>query len=332
MYSLRAASRALAPTSQTSLPRVLARALSTEPNEQQAQQSTNTHLSQRAARPRSLKQVTEEGGATAKLVAIAVQNTAKTEPAVQALGQRGGRPYKPRQQAGEGEQGRSSAPRPRRQRETAAVDAALLEGVEGEAPVQRAKETRGPRRERPQQGSSGLGAALSSRRSNVSDAARELLDRASLSYRPPRPAGGPRGAPRKPRGPARPKQPRAPRPSLAANTFSAEDTKPLTLPTSVRVPTANIAQLLRADLAAKALQVKAAVGQGVDENAAKQGDRERARRVLGGDYSLWTEAGSQVAKGAKGHALEHARGVLALNPSVGISGREALLNKVKEAL
>ncbi|GAA5967402.1 hypothetical protein JCM11641_000538 [Rhodosporidiobolus odoratus] len=349
MSLLRAASRAVVPSCPTSTSSILIRPLSTQQSEQPPQpEAQSTHITQRTARPRTLKQVSEQGGATAKLVALAVSNTAQREPARNALaGQH--RPFPPRQQQQRGGDESASAsssaggpldfsssrpPSPRRPRQSAAVDSTLLEG----APVatgESTPSTRGPRRPFNRQPTTGLGAALASRRSNVSEEARSLLDRAAPSFRnrpgaPNSGLGGGAGA-RKPRGPARPKQPRRDRPSAASSSnFSQADMSPLDVPSTVHLGRVNLSQLLRANAVEKAAQVKEAVGAVADVNAEKQEDRERARLVLGGDYSIWTQAGKKVAAGGK--ALEHARGILTLNPSVGMAGREALLSKVKEAL
>ncbi|GAA6031678.1 hypothetical protein JCM8097_001929 [Rhodosporidiobolus ruineniae] len=356
MYPVRAASRLLAPSSssaQLSLPRLLTRALSTEPTPEPAQKPRNPHVEQRAARTRSLRQVSEAGGATAKLVALAVGNTAQAAEGQQQGQQRHQRRLRPQQQQqGEAVEGEGAvAPRRtfRQRQQTAEVDASLLEGDGAAAPTP-SQQVKRPHPRRPQ-GGSNLGSSLSARRSSLSPEARALRESGAPRFSrgpaggPGRPgaragpggASGPAGA-RKPRPPMRPKLPRRAPGAGASSIFSAQDTAPLPSPPSVvAVPRANLQQLLRAELAAKQKAVKAAaVGSGlsVDENAAKQADRDAARKVLGGDYSRWVEAGKEVAKGAQGkeQALEQARGVLALNPSVGIAGREALLSKVKEAL
>ncbi|GAA6002147.1 hypothetical protein JCM10207_003097 [Rhodosporidiobolus poonsookiae] len=339
--SLRTAARALfASPSQLSLPRSLARALSTEATPAPAQQQKeNPHQAQRQARTRSLRRVTEEGGATAKLVQLAVNNSANAELANNALGgqaQRrtprfGARPQQPREE-GDAPASFPRRPHPRQPRSDGQQQS--REGGEGSE----ARPFLAYRRR--QQGgangpSSSLGSSLSSRRADFSPEARALRTGGGAASRfAPRGAGGP-GARPPARGPPRPRVQR-PRQSGASadSAWSKADTDPLDVPSDVRVPKANLVQLLRAHHASKQREVKAAVGAGVDVNAEKQEDRERARQVLGGDYSAWAEAGKEIAKAekGKGKALEHARGILTLNPSVSIAGRAALLNKVKEAL
>ncbi|GAA5821349.1 hypothetical protein JCM11251_004582 [Rhodosporidiobolus azoricus] len=344
MSLLRAASRALAPSSclsQTSLPALVSRSYSTEPS----QPAQNPHTAQRAARTRSLRQVSEQGGAMGKLIDLAVRNTAQAGEQAGAMRQRReGQQQGQAQNRQRGEGNNGGAPRPPRsprQRTPAAVDGALLEGS-SEAPVrqqQQQQQQRRPRRSTDSTPRTNLGSSLSSRRSTPSSseasALREGGFRSSTRPFPPRNRDGaspssPAGGPRKPRAPLRPKQARPARPSLSAS-FSAEDTKPLDLPSSVRTPSANLARLLKDELARKTLQVKAAVGEKVvNEDAETAEAREAARKILGGDYSVWAEAGKEAANGSKG--AEHARGILKLNPSVDIVGREALLSKVKEAL
>lgn len=341
MSLLRAASRSLAPSpSSLSAPRLISRAYSTEQSSPTDQAPSDTHRTQRAPRTRSLRQVSEGGGAQAKLIALAVSNTAKSGAAALVNGGHEPRPHLQRQRSENGGRPRQTGPRPPRQPRTAPVDGELLEGTPS-AGVPRfevgggggeGQQLRRPRRSPSESQDSVLGAALSSRRSSLSPEAAALRRSPRSSFDS---ASSPRdnnGAPRKPRDPSsRPKGPRrdakssGPKPS---SVFSADEAKALNIPTSVRTPSANLANLLRADLAARTLQVKAAVGAELsNENAEKQEDREQARKVLGGDYSIWSEAG-----GVKGDALEHARSILRGNPSVGLSGREALLSKVKEVL
>ncbi|GAA5884697.1 hypothetical protein JCM6882_005357 [Rhodosporidiobolus microsporus] len=346
MSLLRAASRALAPSSsssltQTSLPALLSRAYSTEP----AAPTEDVHRAQRAARPRSLRQVSEQSGATGKLIALAVNNTVQGSeqqqqqgaraPRQRFQGQRQGQNRAPQQQQQQQEGGAPRPPRTPRQRSSpSTVDTALLDGeaASGDASAPRPAGQRRPQRRSNDGPRTNLGSALSSRRSTSSPEASALRE-AGGAFRPRGAAAGP-GGDRKPRNPLRPKQPRPAR-KPRASAFAPEDVKPLEVPSTVRTPSANLARLLRADLARKTLQVKAAVGEkAVNEDAETAEEREAARKILGGDYSIWTEAGKDVSKGAKGkeQQLEHARGILKLNPSVGIVGRETLLNKVKEAL
>ncbi|GAA5898423.1 hypothetical protein JCM8208_006979 [Rhodotorula glutinis] len=137
----------------------------------------------------------------------------------------------------------------------------------------------------------------------------------------------------------RPQLRRAPRPTAAGPQWSAEATRPLTPPSTVRYPSANLAQLLRADLASKAVQLKCSLGgdKVVNEDADSREERDQAKKLLGGDYSLWLDAGKEVGEG-KGQAgktegvVEHARGILRTNASVPLGERQVLLNKIREAV
>ncbi|GAA5855455.1 hypothetical protein JCM8547_007838 [Rhodosporidiobolus lusitaniae] len=352
MFSLRVASRVLAPSSsslQLSVPRALARAYSSEQTSgapQLAEQSEgSTHRTQRAPRTRSLRQTTESAGAMAKLVELAVKNTAASGAEAKANGER---PASRREgQFRLQEDGTPRPPRPQRpqgqrppRRQPAEGEAAAQQSSEGTAlqprRPSRPQQQRRPPRNLSEAPTSVLGAALSSRRGPLSPEAQALR---RPGPRSPSSASGPGGSRNPsssgPRKPAQQKRDRKPAYNAGASIFSKEQSEALKNPSAVLTPTANLAKLLRADLVARTLEVKHAVGQKlVDENAEKQEDREQARKVLGGDYSVWTEAGKGVVEGSKGkkEALEHARGILTLNPSVGIVGREVLLNKVKEAL
>lgn len=335
MFSLKAATRVLAsstPSAQVSLPRsALARYLSSHTSAPPAAPQ-NSHVTQASARPRSLRQVGEEGGLTAQLVAQAVKNTLAQPPE---------KPQPPMSKEQRLEQARRQFARRTPQQggggsEKAEGAAAAPAREGGELRQSARRDDRRPYRGDVEATRSGLGASLSSRRPERGADAIALL-RGSTARRGPSPSSSSSGSPRGdrpprsgPRPPRRPDFKRAKRSSPASQRFSEADMKPLVPPSSVAYPSANLAQLLRADLAAKALQVKAAIGSGVDVNAESQQERERARKVLSGDYSRWIAAGKALA-GNEG-AVEHARRLLAANPSIGLEARETLLNKVREAL
>ncbi|GAA5873516.1 hypothetical protein JCM1840_005951 [Sporobolomyces johnsonii] len=333
MFTVKAATRVLAsstPSAQVSLPRsALARYLSSDaPAPPAAPQ--NSHEAQASARPRSLRQVNEEVGSTAQLVALAVKNTLAGKPLPQRPAmsrdqrlEQARRQFARRTPQGEGEgEGQKAEGAPAR------------EGGQLRQPARR--DDRRPNRGEGEATGSGLGASLSSRRPERGVDAIALLRGSNARRGPPRSpsSGSPRGDRPSPSGPRPPRRPdfnkRGKRPSAAFQQPSEADMKPLVPPASVVYPSANLAQLLRADLAAKTLQFKAAIGSGVDVNAESQKEREGARKILSGDYSRWIATGKALTGNAG--AVEHARRLLAANPSMGLEARETILNKVREAL
>ncbi|BGP38658.1 hypothetical protein JCM10450v2_002608 [Rhodotorula kratochvilovae] len=320
MLSLRPALRLLTASSSAEIPLARgARFLATGAGSDAAEpQQHRSHVVQSRPRPRTLRQVGEEGGSTAQLVALAVKNT-------QVKGEEHGtNRAHAMQRQGQGQGQEQGQPRQRRspeehrawlesrlaQRKAAAAGGPAQEGGAPREPRMYGGERRrftGPPR--------GDGAPR-----------RPRGDRSSSPSGPP-------GADGKPRTPFRPQQRRAPRPSASGLQWPAEATRPLTPPSTVHYPGANLAQLLRADLASKAVQLKCALGgtEVVNEDAETREEREQAKKVLGGDYSLWVEAGEGQGKGKEG-VVEHARGVLKSNASVPLSQRQVLLQKIREAV
>ena len=297
----------------------------------------NSHEAQSRPRTRTLRQVGEESGSTAQLVALAVKKTqaqggdtrhqgSRQGASGAAAGQqRGDRP--PRQLQRTPEEHREWL----KQRLDERRAAASTEG--GAAPRSEGGERRRYGGQRAEGGASG-GAPRRPR----GDGGRPPFGGSAS-------ASGSGAAGRdKPRGafPQRPQQMRrAPRPTAAGPQWSAEATRPLTPPSTVRYPSANLAQLLRADLASKAVQLKCSLGGAkvVNEDADSREERDQAKKLLGGDYSLWLEAGKEAGEGkAKGKAgkqegvVEHARGILRTNASVPLGDRQVLLNKIREAV
>ncbi|GJN87446.1 hypothetical protein Rhopal_000395-T1 [Rhodotorula paludigena] len=282
--------------------------------------AAGSHEAQARPRQRTLRQVGEESGSTAQLVALAVKNT--------------------RSNVDKEEQNRyerTSEHRANLQRRLEERKAAAARGqVEGSSGPREGGERRRPtaprgdgaqsrlfQRRAPSEGA-GSRPRRFDRRSPSSPSSSASASGSSSSA----PFGG------RPRNPSAPRQPRrAPRAASRGQEWAAEHVKPLVPPSSVRYPSANLAQLLRADLASKAVQLKSELGPSLaNEDAESREDREKAKRVLGGDYSLWLEeAGQAKAKGKDG-VVAHAHGILKANPSVHLSKRQVLLDKIREAV
>ena len=338
MFALKAASRFTATSSQLSnLSRSISRSLSTE----STPASQDSHEAQGRQRERSIRKVSEEGGAHSQLIALAVKNTEKGQAKPNKAGGA---------QTKEARLEQAKRQMERRKNENKSTDSL----------------SSSPRTPRPSsgssQGQSRLGSNLSNRRpqqQQPSQPQRTATDPISLlrgnaerrpfnprfpSYSTPgdRPPRSQSSSPRSPRSSPSSKSGSKPKggnrrqnSSSPTSNFSAEDTKPLEPPSGIAYPSVNLAQLLRADLAAKALQVKQAVGQGLlDEDAETQEAREHARKVMSGDYSQWSKESSEgkEGKGKGKKAVEHARTLLARNASVGLEGREAFMSKLKEVL
>ncbi|GAA5836167.1 hypothetical protein JCM9279_002215 [Rhodotorula babjevae] len=303
----------------------------------------NSHEAQSRPRTRTLRQVGEESGSTAQLVALAVKKT-------QAQG--GDTRHSGFRQQGAGGQAAAAGGQQRGQRPPRQMQRTPEEHREW------LKQRLDERRAASSEG--GAAPRFSSSPSEGGERRRFGGQRAEGGPRRPRgdggrpPFGGSSSASgsgaagrdgAKPRGafPQRPHQMRrAPRPTAAGPQWSAEATRPLTPPSTVRYPSANLAQLLRADLASKAVQLKCSLGgtKVVNEDADSREERDQAKKLLGGDYSLWldagkAEAGEGKAKGKAGKqegVVEHARGILRTNASVPLGERQVLLNKIREAV
>ncbi|KWU44078.1 hypothetical protein RHOSPDRAFT_25883 [Rhodotorula sp. JG-1b] len=174
---------------------------------------------------------------------------------------------------------------------------------------------------------------------------------------PRRAAGGPGGRPRPPRagaapgantttGAPRPRKPAAPRrPNRAASSsgpresssrWSADELKPLVAPAHVSLSRANLAGLVKASALAETSQLRVALQQvGVDVDAREKAERDQARRVLAGDYSLWLSSAAGKKNGKKScgpSPVEQARAVLSLNSTIPLKSREQVLDKIREAI
>ncbi|GAA5836752.1 hypothetical protein JCM5353_006888 [Sporobolomyces roseus] len=338
MFALKAATRFPTTSSQLSnLSRSISRPLSTD----STPTPPNIHETQSRERERSIRKVSEEGGAHSQLIALAVKNTEKGQTKSAKVGG-------PQTKEARLEQAKRQMER--RKSETKSNDSP----------------SSSPRTPRPSsgspQGQPRLGSNLSNRRpqQQQQQPQRSATDPISLlrgnierrPFNPRFPSSSPSGdrpprsqssSPRSPRSGPSSKSGSKPKgggnrrqtSSSPTSNFSAEDTKPLEPPSGIAYPSVNLAQLLRADLAAKALQVKQAVGQGLlDEDAETQEAREHARKVMSGDYSQWSKESSEGkdTKGKGKKAVEHARTLLARNASVGLEGREAFMSKLKEVL
>ncbi|GAA6063200.1 hypothetical protein JCM10212_000502 [Sporobolomyces blumeae] len=375
MFALKAANRFASTSSQLCAARsALARHLSTEPSS--TAEAHDVHVVQGKERERSIRKVSEEGGATAQLVALAVKNTqastkeARIEQAKRQMNRK------------RSEQGRiesaeranapapASAPSPRRPstgpREHSSPDRRSERGLDALS-LLRGSADRRPFTPRGSPGSSRLNPRVP-----AGSARGPGTGGGGGGPRPPRRAGGPNLNKKGPGGGGGGANRRSGSTKKAAGSiFSPEDVKPLVPPEGVSYPRVNLAQLVRADLAAKAVQVKHAVGQGgvVGLDAAEDSDdahrRREARKVLTGDYSNWVQGGStstssstgpaaqgqgggdkKVKKGGNhknkqqqqgasdkaSEAVEHATSILARNPSVGLEGRKVFLDKLKESL
>lgn len=122
--------------------------------------------------------------------------------------------------------------------------------------------------------------------------------------------------------------------------------KPLVPPAHVSLSRANLASLVKASALSESSQLQAALREvGVSVDAKEKADRDQARKVLAGDYSLWLsakEANSAPTKGgkkdakkagdAKGpNAVDQARAALSLNATIPLKGRQQVLDKIREA-
>jgi hypothetical protein len=328
MFALKVAPRLTTASSQLPKSSIL-RYLSTEAS--QPDTAGDVHQTQGKERQRSIRKVSEEGGAHSQLVALAVKNTAA-------------------RQAGSGSGGVSKEQRlaqakrqlERRKAEQSVAGPKSPSSSSNQAP-------RNNNRNQPRSATGGGGSPA------ISDSLALLRGNAQQRpFNPRFPSSNENRGPRPPRRNSPPssssasssspksksKQPRRQSKSSSSSSsgsiFSAEDTKPLVPPPQVAYPSINLAQLLRADLAAKTLQVKQSVDSAtknseLDENSEDPKVREQTRKVLNGDYSQWTQQAGGSGKKDK-EALEHARNLLARNPSVGLKGREVFINKLKEAL
>ncbi|GAA5925513.1 hypothetical protein JCM3775_001430 [Rhodotorula graminis] len=298
----------------------------------------NSHEAQSRPRTRTLRQVGEESGATAQLVALAVKKTQAQGGSARRSGgggagaaageqqQRGQRP--PRQMQRTPEEHREWLKQRLDERRAASAEGGFAPRSSSSAEGGERRRFGGPRAE-------GGGAPRRPR----GDGGRPPFG-GSASASGTGPAGRDGGKPRA-AFQQRPQMRRAPRPTAAGPQWPAEATRPLTPPSTVRYPSANLAQLLRADLASKAVQLKCSLGgdKVVNEDADSREERDQAKKLLGGDYSLWLDAGKAAGEGdGKGKAgkkegvVEHARGILRTNASVPLGERQVLLNKIREAV
>ncbi|GAA5941497.1 uncharacterized protein JCM15063_006117 [Sporobolomyces koalae] len=337
MFALKAASRLPATSSQLSLTRsTLVRHLATEPSAD----SVSVHEVQGRERQRSIRKVSEEGGAHSQLINLAVKHTAARANPL------GGSTTK-----------ESRLEQARRQLQRKKAEQAQASGAPSPSPsAQRAGNNPRPFSPRRPQGSSTEESRQPARVNPATDALallRGTAERRPFNPRfPNSPAVGaraPRTSPRR-NGPnssnSKPgnnnnnknrnaRRPNSKQGGAASGGFSAADTQPLVPPAGVSYPSINLAQLLKADLATKALQVRQVVGAAGLADSDNQQERELARKVLSGDYSQWTAVESTQGKGKtnkEGSAVEHARTLLTRNPSVGLEGREVILDKLKQVL
>ena len=346
MFALKAAGRLTNASSQLSTRSTILRYLSTEPSAQDG--PVNPHEAQSKERSRSIRKVSEEGGAHSQLIALAVKNTAARAAGGQGQGavSRDQRLAQAKRQLerrkNQQQQGQSNSSSPRNNnRERSRQPRSGGKGGGGESSASSPDAALALLRGNAQQ-------RLFNPRFNSSPLNNNSRFPSSGGPRPPRrnsPGGSSSASPSSPKskGP-RNKSPRQYKSSSSSSSsvFSAEDTKPLVPPPQVSYPSINLAQLLRADLAAKTLQVRRSVdtttGQsngGEDSEDPKV--REQTRKVLNGDYSQWSQVGGRGGgdkkKGGGGDgALEHAKDLLSRNPSVGLKGREVFINKLKEVL
>lgn len=330
MFALKAVTRLASTSSQLSLSRSTAlRHLATEPT----RDAPDSHELQSKERQRSIRKVSEEGGAHSQLVALAVKNTA-----ARANNARAG-------QAPASKEDRLAQAKRQFERRKAQSASEGRETLVSSAGRPRSQPARGGDA-RPRGGAAGASAdAVSLLRGNARERPFNPRFPNASGDRGPRPprrngppsSGGPNAANAKksPRG-AKPAR-KAAAGAGAKSVFSAEDLKPLVPPAEVAYPSINLAQLLRADLAAKALQVKrsvdtATVESHLDENSQDPKVREQARKILNGDYSHWSSSrdGKDGTRGTD--AVEHATDLLARNPTIGLKGRQAFINKLKEHL
>ncbi|GAA5914965.1 uncharacterized protein JCM6883_001779 [Sporobolomyces salmoneus] len=303
------------------------RYLSTEPTSE----AVDSHIAQSKERQRSIRKVSEEGGAHSQLVALAVKNTAnraaqgsgsvsKEQRLAQAKRQLERK--KAEHQGGNSGASSTSSSGPRSFTNRNQSRSQAGGGGGGQQSAEAMALLRGNAQQRP----------FNPRFPAASN------DR---SPRPPRrnsPSSSSSSASSKPssKGPKGPRRQQKSSSSSSSSIFSAEDTKPLVPPPQVPYPSINLAQLLRADLAAKTLQVKRSVdsttkNSELDENSQDPKVREQTRKVLNGDYSQWAEGQNGKKEGEK-EALGHAKNLLARNPTIGLEGREVLINKLKEVL
>ncbi|GAA5884467.1 hypothetical protein JCM16303_005095 [Sporobolomyces ruberrimus] len=320
MFALKAVTRLVPTSSQVAISRTsVARYLSTDaPSE-----NVDIHTQQGKERARSIRKVSEEGGAHSASIALAVKNTAA----------RADRPPVSKEQRKEQAKRQFARKKPDQTKA-------------GSSPTQssrpRTNDSNEPQQSQKPAGGLSTSDSLSLLRGNAKQ--RPFNPRfppsSSLSgdrsSRPPRfnsPSSSSSSSPKskqQQKGSNGPKLKRRERSaSSPSSIFSAEDTKPLAPPPQVSYPSINLAQLLRADLAAKALQVKHSVSKAeLNEDSEDPKVREQARKVLSGDYSQW----SRGEKGEKGEAVQHASTLLSRNASVGLEGREVFINKLKEVL
>lgn len=289
------------------------------------------HEVQALSRKRELRKVAEGSGSTAQLIGLAVKNTSD-RAAAKAPGQG--------QRSGGGGGQRTATQGTRR-----APGAGNRAG--GVAPGMHREELQRLLAERK---------AAAARGQTEGAFASGPSGPGSRTGGPRRAAGGPGGRPRPPRagappgantttGAPRPRKPAAPRrPNRAASStgpresssrWSADELKPLVAPAHVSLSRANLAGLVKASALAETSQLRVALQQvGVDVDAREKAERDQARRVLAGDYSLWlsSAAGKKNGKKSSGPSpVEQARAVLSLNSTIPLKSREQVLDKIREA-
>ncbi|GAA5976263.1 hypothetical protein JCM10908_005434 [Rhodotorula pacifica] len=329
--------------------------LATRPHARSAQYSTDStsqpsiHEVQALPRKRELRKVAEGSGSTAQLIGLAVKNTSERASRAPGQGQqqRSGQrtPGQDSRRAPSAAAGgnRTSRVAPGLHREElqrllaerkAAAARGQTEGVYSSGPSGSGPRSGGPRR-----GPGGPGGRP----------------------RPPR-AGGPAAAgaagpggpgatnngaqrPRRPAAPRRPARNNAQAGPRESSRWSADELKPLVPPAHVSLSRANLAGLVKASALSETSQLRAALQQvGVSVDAKEKAERDQARKVLAGDYSLWLSDASPAAqvKGAKKDGkksaegkgstpVEQARAVLSLNSTIPLKSRAQVLDKIREA-
>lgn len=301
----------------------------------------SVHEVQALPRKRELRKVAEGSGSTAQLIGLAVKNTSERAAAkAPGQGQRSGGDQRTAPQGARRAPGNANraaggvAPgmhREELQRLLAERKAAAARG-QTEGAFASGPSGSGPRTGGPRRAAGGPGG-------------RPRPPRAGAAPGAPGGASNTTGGAPRPRKPAAPRRPNraassnGPRESLSR--WSADELKPLVPPAHVSLSRANLAGLVKASALAETSQLRIALQQvGVDVDAREKAERDQARRVLAGDYSLWlSSAPAPVVKSGKKDGkkssepspVEQARAVLSLNSTIPLKSREQVLDKIREA-
>lgn len=291
----------------------------------------SVHEVQALPRKRELRKVAEGSGSTAQLIGLAVKNTSE-RAAAKAPGQG-------QRSSGGGQQ--RTAPQGARRAPGGVAPGMHREELQRLLAERKAAAARGQTEGAFASGPSGSGPRTGGpRRAAGGPGGRP---------RPPRAGAAPGGAPggaNNPTGAPRPRKPAAPRrpnrasassngPREFSSRWSADELKPLVPPAHVSLSRANLAGLVKASALAETSQLRVALQQvGVDVDAREKAERDQARRVLAGDYSLWLSSAAgkkDVKQTSKPSPVEQARAVLSLNSTIPLKSREQVLDKIREA-